>query len=818
MDTYDDPPNPFSTDPSPAPSRDEQATQGGGSSSGMLPPTQPAGSGSQAGVVAYPELDIYPSNANTNANTTRGFGGERGKLFGEDDNDDEDEDQGVKGITAGYPQLNLYPAVDTPNQESGPWSNSQAPGFSNTNSNSQPQFTSRSQSQSQSQSPNKPASSPPPPTYRPSFPNAGAGIKSYVGPRVKEEACCAMDEELQVRGGGIEIIDAVKTNDGGRASYITYVIRTGNRETHHRYSHFDSLRTSLQALYPVLIVPPIPSKQSLTDYAVKGSSKAKEDATVIARRMRTLEDFLRRVGRHPILGGEHVFHRFLDGVSGWNDVLHSPPLSLLPKNPLHAPTYNPTIRPSQPFSPASPSQSATTDDLGEDRDPTSAVTQTTAPGPPSPGPGPGSPDTSASPSYIAHHLLPNVSAATPLKHPDGRFMDSEAFTDKFAHHLSSVMERVNRRVVKRWGERAHGASEMGAIVNGLSLDLDDGATKELTEGVGAGTRGVQEAVEKFGQAIDAEHMSTALLLQHWERSATEPLHIYAQYGVIIRQRLSFRHQKHVQYELVQSTLEHQREKLEVLEKAEKESRRLEEALESGGRNLTASGVGSAPAQGQSVLTGQSVIGGSLYREPGQGLSDDPPAGLPRTPTKRKGGGGGYGLLSAVKHSLSGMMDVDPEATRRANIGRTRDNISQLEDSLQAAAQDLKYASQTLQADLDRFQRQKVADMRDMTLAIAELHREWAKANLKAWEEAKLAIQAIEPHPNRPLQLDDDEPLSPQSAGVRQSPQQQRSFTVDRSRTEVSSGPAGFTMDSGFATVDKDDEDDVPPPIVKDHPL
>jgi hypothetical protein len=27
--------------------------------------------------------------------------------------------------------------------------------------------------------------------------------------------------------GTIQIIDAVKTNDGGRASYITYVIRTG---------------------------------------------------------------------------------------------------------------------------------------------------------------------------------------------------------------------------------------------------------------------------------------------------------------------------------------------------------------------------------------------------------------------------------------------------------------------------------------------------------------------------------------------------------------------------------------------------------------
>lgn len=66
----------------------------------------------------------------------------------------------------------------------------------------------------------------------------------------------------------------------------------------------------------MLIIPPIPSKQSLADYAVKGQSKTKEDAATIARRKRLLEDFLRRVVRHPILGGDHVFHRFLeDGVS-----------------------------------------------------------------------------------------------------------------------------------------------------------------------------------------------------------------------------------------------------------------------------------------------------------------------------------------------------------------------------------------------------------------------------------------------------------------------------------------------------------------------
>lgn len=84
-----------------------------------------------------------------------------------------------------------------------------------------------------------------------------------------------------------------------------------------RYSQFLSLHQALQGLYPVLIIPPIPSKQSITDYAVKGQSKTKEDATTISKRKRLLEDFLRRLARHPILGGDHVFHRFLDDSASW---------------------------------------------------------------------------------------------------------------------------------------------------------------------------------------------------------------------------------------------------------------------------------------------------------------------------------------------------------------------------------------------------------------------------------------------------------------------------------------------------------------------
>jgi len=52
--------------------------------------------------------------------------------------------------------------------------------------------------------------------------------------------------------------------------------------------------------------------------------------------------------------------------------------------------------------------------------------------------------------------------------------------------------------------------------------------------------------------------------------------------------------------------------------------------------------------------------------------------------------------------------------------------SQLEDSLQASEQDLKYASMTLQADLDRFQRQKVADLRNLAIQLSKVHRDWCQ--------------------------------------------------------------------------------------------
>ncbi|KAL1746821.1 hypothetical protein HDZ31DRAFT_80959 [Schizophyllum fasciatum] len=487
------------------------------------------------------------------------------------------------------------------------------------------------------------------------FPSVGTQRQTTMN--YNSDYCCARDRDLH-SGDDLEILSA---------------------EARHRYSEFESLRASLSKLYPTLIVPPIPSKQSLGDYAVK-QGKAKEDTVLIARRKRMLQTFLNRIGRHPILSNEHVFHRFLDGEVSWTEVLNSPPLTLLPKNILKAPSHNPI-------------------------------------------------DENASPAYAA---LPNPSAAHPLRNPDQRFMDSEAFTQKFASHVSGPMEKVTRRVVKRWADAAQDYADLGAALNGFSLN--ESAT-------------LSPAIEKVGQAADATYMSTTKLVQEMEQHWAEPLHEYAQFAGIIKKLLAYRHQKHVQYEMTQDALDAKREQLEELDKSEREARRLEEALKRGGRTVSRS-TSQEGTQGEDVSEPATEGENSQHPPPPDPTASYLPPHPGPNPAARRGRAPGMGLLSALSYTLHGMMDVDPETARRNSITKTRENISQLEDALHLAAQDLKYSSSTIQADLDRFQRQKVADMREMCIAMARSHRDWCKKNLEAWEEARREISNIPDHPNR----------------------------------------------------------------------
>jgi sorting nexin-41/42 len=96
----------------------------------------------------------------------------------------------------------------------------------------------------------------------------------------------------------------------------------------------------------------------------------------------------------------------------------------------------------------------------------------------------------ASPAYAA---LPIPSSSAQLRDPNQRFLDSEAFTDRFASHLSTHMEKINRRAMKRWTEAGADHAELGMVLNGFSLSE---------------TGNLAHALEKIGQAADATFVAT----------------------------------------------------------------------------------------------------------------------------------------------------------------------------------------------------------------------------------------------------------------------------------------------------------------------
>jgi sorting nexin-41/42 len=147
-----------------------------------------------------------------------------------------------------------------------------------------------------------------------------------------------------------------------------------------------------------------------------------------------------------------------------------------------------------------------------------------------------------------------------------------------------------------------------------------------------------------------------------EQSWAEPLHEYAQFAEIIKKLLSYRHQKHVQYEMTKTALENKREVMDELERSEAEAQRLQSAL-SGSSIADQSGV---PRRGTSLLSGDGAVvsGGSIVANQSSYS----------TPMRRKTSTGG-GLLSALSYSIQGMMDVDPETARRNSMSKTKESIT-----------------------------------------------------------------------------------------------------------------------------------------------
>ena len=135
------------------------------------------------------------------------------------------------------------------------------------------------------------------------------------------------------------------------------------------------------------------------------------------------------------------------------------------------------------------------------------------------------------------------------------------------------------------------------------------------------------------------------------------------------------------------------------------------------------------------------------------LATSPPKQKTR---KRLSGVGKVFGFGKLNYAMKGIIDVDPETTRRNNIGKTKESITQvpsvpfpfvlsdvqLESSLQVLETDVKIASEQIRRELERYQRVKEADLRKMMAGFARAMVEFGRKGLEQWEEARGEIEKI----------------------------------------------------------------------------
>lgn len=538
-----------------------------------------------------------------------------------------------------------------------------------------------------------------------------------AGPKRKPGGYDSRIEQILYENPKLSIIitDAGKSiESGGR--YIVYTIKTGDLEVRRRYSEFASLRDALTRLHPTLIVPPIPEKHTMADYAANPTN-AKQDQQIIDLRKRMLAVFLNRCRRMDEIRTDGVWWRFLDPNASWSEVLHSHPVASIPKSILKAPPLNPANpTPAHNYLPVPAASAKLKTVAGTNHDHSSGHIQ-------------------AGPHAFGR--FPPEGHNLDEQELDPYFISYESSIKELEQLLTGPMEKVNRRTLSHLSSLAADLCELGSVYNAF-------AVSEQAPSLGP-------AIERIGQAADLSYIATEELSGSLGASFAEPMREHAQFAGVVRSVLKYRVLKRVQQDLTTEELNKKRALLDQLEQSEAEARRIENYLSSSQQ------ISPPPKRSTSLKESSSHQRRESSQEDTESIDSDfashtPSAsqGLPErstsAPSHKKMPSGNSitnKIFGPIRHAVQGVVDVDPERTRRDLIGKTRESIGQLEQAQVISERDVKEASASVLKDMKRFQKDKEDDLRRYMLAYAQSQIEWAKKSKQQWEEARAEVEKID---------------------------------------------------------------------------
>ncbi|CDK29328.1 unnamed protein product [Kuraishia capsulata CBS 1993] len=118
------------------------------------------------------------------------------------------------------------------------------------------------------------------------------------------------------------VVSTPVTEYDGQNYFISYLVETKSNNpafksksfsTRRRFSDFNFLYVCLTSDLPTCIIPPLPNKERL-EY-LKGGRFAEH---FTAKRSSSLNTFLSRISKHPVLKNAKIFHIFLEDSDYWN--------------------------------------------------------------------------------------------------------------------------------------------------------------------------------------------------------------------------------------------------------------------------------------------------------------------------------------------------------------------------------------------------------------------------------------------------------------------------------------------------------------------
>ena len=224
--------------------------------------------------------------------------------------------------------------------------------------------------------------------------------------------------------------------------------------------------------------------------------------------------------------------------------------------------------------------------------------------------------------------------------------------------------------------------------------------------------------DKIGQVFDRSYITINSLIGELETKFSEPLGEIVQYTSIIHYVAKYQSKKIKQKSMLDNEIKDKRKTLEDLLKIERESNRIENAINSQVK----------PKNGKYNLEQQQL----------STVSPAPPPGPPPSSSSSSSSSSKFKFPSFKKITqyVSEIIDQNPEVTRKQKITNLQEKIQILEKCQNIMLADLSFITDEVNKNIQSFQKRQLKMIYKILLLYNKQLIGWAKKNIDIWEEVR----------------------------------------------------------------------------------